>query len=141
MKLASKIASKARMVPRSENGAGSKCRRFRWIVPKNYITLKAGLIPGELYINVTRFHGNALDDRTLSRAEIEIRKQTYCAFDFLKQYVKGFENSIFLEVAPKLGVRVTRRIKGCYVLTEVDVRGEARFDDAIGLCNSLLAGC
>jgi len=109
---------------------------FDWIVPKDHMTLKAGLIPGELNINVTRFHGNALDDRVLSRAEIEIRKQSYCAFDFLKKYVKGFEKAIFLEVAPKLGVRETRRVRGRYVLTEQDVRSGARFDDAIGLCNS-----
>ncbi|MCF8565580.1 FAD-dependent oxidoreductase [Alicyclobacillus tolerans] len=114
----------------------AKNEGFPWIVPKDHMTLKAGLIPGELNINVTRFHGNGLDDRTLSKAEIEIRKQAYCAFDFLKQYVKGFENAIFLEVAPKLGIRETRRIQGHYVLTEADVRGEARFEDAIGLCNS-----
>jgi hypothetical protein len=49
--------------------------------------------------------------------------------------VRGFENAIFLEVAPKLGVRETRRIVGEYVLTEHDVRHEARFPDAIGLSN------
>ncbi len=109
---------------------------FKWIIPKDHMTLKSGLIPGEININVTRVHGNALDDRTLSRAELEIRKQAYSAFDFLKRYVGGFENAIFLEVAPKLGVRETRRIKGRYVLTEHDVRNQARFDDAIGICNS-----
>ncbi|MBT9330146.1 FAD-dependent oxidoreductase [Paracidobacterium acidisoli] len=114
----------------------AKCEGFSWIIPRNDITLKAGLIPGELNVNVTRFHGNALDERVLSRAEIEIRRQAYCAFDFLRQYVKGFERSVFLEVAPKLGVRETRRIRGQYVLTEDDVRGGARFRDAIGLCNA-----
>ncbi|MCL4368989.1 MAG: FAD-dependent oxidoreductase [Actinobacteria bacterium] len=108
---------------------------FRWIVPKNHITMKAGLIPGEMNINATRFHGNGLDDRTLSRAEVEIRKQAYCAFDFLKRYVRGFENAVFLEVAPRLGVRETRRITGEYVLTEYDVLHEARFGDSIGLSN------
>jgi hypothetical protein len=108
---------------------------FKWIVPKNHITFKAGLIPGEVSINATRFHGNALDPRTLSRAEIEIRKQAYNIFDFLKKYVRGFENAIFLEVAPKIGVRETRRIVGEYILTEHDARNEARFDDAIGLSN------
>lgn len=109
---------------------------FRWDIPKDHMTLKSGLIPGEINVNVTRVHGNALDDRTLSRAELDIRKQAYTAFDFLKRYVGGFENAIFLEVAPKLGVRETRRIEGRYVLTEQDVRGQARFDDAIGICNS-----
>ncbi len=109
---------------------------FNWIIPKDHITMKTGLIPGEISVNVTRFQGNGLDDRDLSRAEIEIRKQAYCAFDFLQRYVAGFDKAIFLEVAPKLGVRETRRILGQYVLTEADVRGQARFADAIGLCNS-----
>jgi hypothetical protein len=109
---------------------------FNWIIPKDHITMKTGLIPGEISVNVTRFQGNGLDDRDLSRAEIEIRKQAYCAFDFLQRYVKGFESAIFLEVAPKLGIRETRRVTGQYVLTEADVRGNKRFDDAIGLCNS-----
>lgn len=108
---------------------------FNWIIPKNHITLKAGLIPGEVNINATRFHGNGLDERTLTRAVIEIRKQAYNIYDFLKKYVPGFENAIFLEVAPKLGIRETRRIVGEYILTEHDVRNEARFDDAIGLSN------
>ena len=109
---------------------------FNWIIPKDHITMKTGLIPGEISVNVTRFQGNGLDDRDLSQAEIEIRKQAYCAFDFLQRYVKGFETAIFLEVAPKLGIRETRRVTGQYVLTEADVRGNKRFDDAIGLCNS-----
>ncbi|WP_348635141.1 FAD-dependent oxidoreductase [Paenibacillus sp. PvP091] len=109
---------------------------FNWIVPKDHMTLKGALIPGELSINVTRVHGNGLNARDLTRAEIEIRKQAYSVFDFLKKYVRGFDNAIFLEVAPKLGIRETRRIVGDYILTEHDVRNEARFEDAIGLCNS-----
>jgi hypothetical protein len=120
----------------SKRIAQARSDGFNWIIPRDNITLKAALIPGELNINVTRFHGNGLDDRVLSRAEIEIRKQSYCAFDFLKRYVKGFEKAIFLEVAPKLGVRETRRIRGQYVLTEADIRANARFSDAIGLCNA-----
>ncbi|MHB8770262.1 MAG: FAD-dependent oxidoreductase [Syntrophales bacterium] len=108
---------------------------FEWIVPKNHITLKAGLIPGEVSINATRFHGNGLDERDLSRAVIEIRKQAYNVYEFLKKYVRGFEKAVFLEVAPKLGIRETRRMIGEYILSDRDVRSEARFDDAIGLSN------
>jgi hypothetical protein len=115
--------------------AQARANGFRWIIPRNNLTLKAGLIPGELNVNVTRFHGNALDDRTRSRAELEIRKQAYCAFDFLKSYVDGFQQAIFLELG-RLGIRETRRIRGEYVLSEQDVRSGARFDDAIGLCNA-----
>ncbi|WP_062227665.1 FAD-dependent oxidoreductase [Aureimonas frigidaquae] len=109
---------------------------FDWIIPKDHITMKTGLMPGEISVNVTRYQGNGLNDRDLSRAEIEIRKQAYCAFDFLQRYVGGFADAIFLEVAPKLGVRETRRIVGAYEITEADVRGNRRFEDGIGLCNS-----
>lgn len=109
---------------------------FEWIVPKDHITLKAGLLPGEININVTRYHGNALDPRVRSRAALEVRKQAYCAFDFLRRYVGGFEDSVLLDVAPVLGVRETRRIVGDYILTEKDVRSNARFPDAIGLSNA-----
>ncbi len=109
---------------------------FPWIIPKDHLTMKAGLVPGEINVNATRVHGNALDDRVRSRATIEIRKQAYNCFDFLKKYVRGFEQAIFLDVAPVLGVRETRRVVGGYILSETDVRNEARFDDAIGLCNS-----
>lgn len=109
---------------------------FRWILPRDHMILRAGLIPGEIVVNVTRVHGNALDERDLSRAEIEVRRQAYCAFDFFKGYLPGFERAIFLEASPKLGVRETRRIVGRYVLTGEDVVSNARFEDAIGLCNS-----
>lgn len=109
---------------------------FDWIVPKDHVTLKAGLLPGEININVTRYQGNALDPRVRTRAALEVRKQAYCAFDFLKRYVGGFEDSVLLDIAPVLGVRETRRIVGDYVLTEDDVRSEARFADSIGLSNA-----
>ena len=109
---------------------------FDWIVPKDHITIKAGLLPGEINVNVTRFHGNALDPRVRTQATLEVRKQAYNAFDFLKRYVGGFEDSVLLDIAPVLGVRETRRILGDYVLTEDDVRSEARFEDSIGLSNA-----
>jgi hypothetical protein len=111
---------------------------FDWVIPKSHLHMKAGLLPGELNVNATRVQGNALDPRTRSRAAIEVRKQAYNAFDFLKRYVRGMESAILLDVAPVLGVRETRRIEGDYVLTEDDVRSEARFTDAIGLSNAPL---
>lgn len=105
-------------------------------LPKDTITVKTGLLPGEINVNATRFHGNALDDRVLTHAELEVRKQAYNAFDFLKKYVPGFEQAVFLEVAPRLGVRETRRIVGDYVLTINDVRSGSLFPDSIALAKA-----
>jgi len=107
-----------------------------WKVPKGYISVKSGMMPGEVNLNATRFQGNGLDERTLSEAEIELRKQAYNVVDFLRKYVPGFEQALLLEVAPKLGVRETRRILGDYLLSGDDVKAERRFPDAIALSRS-----
>lgn len=120
----------------SKRIAQARAEGFDWIVPKDHITVKAGLFPDEVNLNITRVFGDALDERDLSRAEIEVRRQGYSVFEFLRHYVPGFEKSRMLEVAPRLGVRESRRIVCDYVLTGEDVTHEARFPDAIGLCNS-----
>ncbi|TDF64933.1 FAD-dependent oxidoreductase [Cupriavidus sp. L7L] len=119
----------------SERISKARSDGFQWIVPRDSIVLKAGMLPGEINLNATRFHGNALDPRDRTRAAIELRKQAYCIHDFLRRYVDGFQNSVLYDIAPTLGVRETRRVIGDYVLTKEDVRTEARFDDAIGLSN------
>lgn len=107
-----------------------------WTLPKNYLTIKTGLLPGELNLNITRVQGDALDERTLSRAEIEIRKQAYEAVDFVRRYIPGCGNAVLLDIAPKIGVRETRRIVGDYVLTGEDVGDGRRFADSIGLAKA-----
>jgi len=114
----------------------ARAQGFRWIVPRNRFSIRSGLLPGEVNVNATRVQGNALDPADRTRAAIEMRRQAYCLMDFLKAYVGGFENAVLFEVAPVLGVRETRRIHGDYVLTGTDVRGQARFSDAIGLCDA-----
>jgi hypothetical protein len=58
------------------------------------------------------FRGSGLAERGVSGAEIEIRKQAHCTFDFIKYYVGGCEDSISLELAPKFGICETRRVVG-----------------------------
>jgi len=108
----------------------------KWAFPKNYLTVKTGLLPGEINLNITRFQGNGLDERVLSRAEVELRRQAYEAVDFCKRYLPGFESSALLDVAPKLGVRETRRITGDYVLTGDDVKSGRRFEDSVGFARA-----
>lgn len=111
----------------------ARSQGFDWTLPRDRMLVKAGVIPGEVNLNVTRVHGDPLDERTRTRAELEVERQAYVAFDFLRQYVPGFAHAVLLEVAPRLGVRESRRIVGEHVVSAEEVRGEARFDDAIGL--------
>ncbi|MDA8219617.1 MAG: FAD-dependent oxidoreductase [Dehalococcoidales bacterium] len=109
-----------------------------WRIPKNNITIKTGMLPGELNINATRFQGNALDERTLSEGEVELRRQAYNAFDFFRKYVPGCEEAALLDIGPLIGVRETRRIAGDYTLTYDEVKSQSRFRDAVGLSRCAL---
>jgi hypothetical protein len=51
---------------------------------------------------------------------------------FLRE-VPGFERSYISDIAPQVGIRETRRVRGLYELTEADVLECASFDDTVGV--------
>lgn len=94
--------------------------------------------PREWRANVTQLAGptgaalDALDARQLSAGEVEGRRQIVEYMRFLRAEVPGFEHATLAEIAPQLGVRETRRVRGRYALAEEDILASARFADTIG---------
>lgn len=94
---------------------------------------------GEWRANVTQLarpDGRAVDatrHAELSDAELEGRRQVDAFFRFLTSRVPGFENAYLLEIAPQLGIRETRRIRGAHVLSVDDVLSLRDFEDNVGL--------
>jgi hypothetical protein len=92
----------------------------------------------EWRVNLTQLanaEGNAMDGtdaRELSEAEMLGRRQIAEVAGFLKE-VPGFEHSYIVDIAPQVGIRETRRVRGLYQLTEADVLDCASFDDTIGV--------
>lgn len=92
----------------------------------------------EWRVNLTQLanrEGNAMngtDARELSEAEILGRRQIAEVAGFLRE-VPGFERSYIVDIAPQVGIRETRRVRGAYQLTEADVLECASFDDTIGV--------
>jgi hypothetical protein len=92
----------------------------------------------EWRVNLTQLanaDGNAMDGtdaRELSEAEMLGRRQIAEVAGFLKE-VPGFEHSYIVDIAPQVGIRETRRVRGLYQLTEADVLDCASFDDTIGV--------
>ncbi|MES2940389.1 MAG: FAD-dependent oxidoreductase [Pseudomonadota bacterium] len=92
----------------------------------------------EWRVNLTQLanaEGNAMDGtdaRELSAAEMQGRRQIAEVAGFLKE-VPGFERSYIVDIAPQVGIRETRRVRGLYQLTEPDVLECASFDDTIGV--------
>ncbi|GAB3760980.1 FAD-dependent oxidoreductase [Ramlibacter monticola] len=92
----------------------------------------------EWRVNLTQLanrEGNAMDGtdaRDLSEAEVLGRRQIAEVAGFLRE-VPGFESCYIVDIAPQVGIRETRRVRGLYQLTEADVLECASFDDTVGV--------
>ncbi|WP_299088511.1 FAD-dependent oxidoreductase [uncultured Metabacillus sp.] len=88
--------------------------------------------PGEVIFNTTRLLGfDSTDPWSLSKAEIEGRKQCRELENFMKKYMVGFENAVVVSTGPSIGVRSSRQIVGLYTLTAEDLLEQRKFDDVI----------
>jgi hypothetical protein len=76
---------------------------------------------------------SGIDAEQLSFGEVEGRRQCRDTFEFLREAAPGFERAYIAEIAPQIGIRETRRVRGEYMLTEDDVLDCAQFADSIGV--------
>lgn len=87
---------------------------------------------GEVTINMTRLQGyNPLNQKELTKAEIEGRSQIKECMAFLKKYIPGFENSYILATPSQIGVRESRHVECLYMVTKEDVLNHTEFYDSI----------
>ncbi len=88
--------------------------------------------PGEVIINTSRIiKHDATDPWSLTKAEIEGRKQVRELENFLIKRVPGFENAVLESSGPAIGVRSSRNIRGLYVLSPEDLVACRKFEDTI----------
>ncbi len=93
--------------------------------------------PGVALIHMTRISGvDPVDPESLSRAEVEGRRQVQEYYRFLRDRVPGFERAVIVATSPAIGVRESRRVFGDYRLTRDDVLEGRRFDDEVVLCGA-----
>lgn len=86
----------------------------------------------EVCINSTRvWNVDPLKTDQLSATMSPLFDQVWTCVKFLKNRVPGFEQAHFAAVAPRLGIRETRRILGEYMLTDEDVGTGRKYDDGI----------
>lgn len=86
----------------------------------------------EVCINSTRV---TLDDPMqsldLAVALSELTRQVDVCSRFLRKNVPGFANATLSGLAPRIGIRETRRVTGEYVLTTEDVKSARKFADGV----------
>ncbi len=89
-----------------------------------------------MHFNSTRVVGeSALDGWSLTRAEVEGRRQVDELARFLKKNIPGFENAYLQKSGAQIGIRESRRVKGKYELTADDVVKGNKYDDGVA-CGS-----
>jgi hypothetical protein len=97
---------------------------------------------GELtYMNLIHLAGcDGTDPDSMTRFEIEGRRQSMLAIEALRRYTPGCEGARLRNFGMSIGIRDTRKIDAAYNMTESDVRNEGRFEDTIGIYPEFIDG-
>lgn len=74
-----------------------------------------------------------LDIKDLTETEMGVRRTMFGAIDYLKQNIPGFEDAYLIDIAPQLGTRGSRRIRGVYQLTKADLDNTFEHEDTISV--------
>lgn len=116
------------------------------IIPKHLNTIAGtwGAIhdTGELtYMNLVHLAGvDGTDPDSMTRGEVEGRKQAMLAIEALRRFMPGCKGVRLRNFGMTIGIRDTRKIDAVYNMTEADVRHEGRFEDTIGIYPEFIDG-
>ncbi len=119
--------------------------------------LEAGLLPPNLatiagtwgtvsdqgdltYLNMVHLYLDGTDPDDLTEGEMGGRKQAMLAVQALQGFMPGCEEAKLRNFGMTLGIRDTRKLDALYNMTGADVRGQARFDDSIGIFPEFIDG-
>ncbi|WP_424975651.1 FAD-dependent oxidoreductase [Dinoroseobacter sp. S124A] len=97
---------------------------------------------GELtYMNLVHMDEvDGTDPDSLTKGEIEGRRQAMLAIDALRRYMPGCAGARLRNFGMTVGIRDTRKIDAAYNMTETDVREQGRFEDSIGIYPEFIDG-
>jgi hypothetical protein len=87
----------------------------------------------EVWTNEAHIHVDCTVAEELMRAEFYGRERAAAALEFYRKHMPGFENAQWVDTAPQLGTRESRRIKGIHWLTVEDCDSEVLFEDTVVL--------
>lgn len=123
------------LIPKLMDEAEAKGRRF----PRKKPIVRPQRDPIEWRANLTQIRNadgtavSGIDARQLSAGEVEGRRQCWDVFEFIREVTPGFERAYIVEIAPQIGIRETRRVKGEAMVSEDDILECRDFPDAIGV--------
>ncbi len=102
-----------------------------------YLHKEKGLIikiPFEDYgfLTIPSLHLDDLTAQTLTKAEINLRKQAQSYVEAFKRYVPYLKDIRLVSTGPRIGIRESRRIIGEEILNHEDVLAGRKREDSIG---------
>lgn len=97
---------------------------------------------GELtYMNLIHLAGcDGTDPDSLTKFEMEGRRQAMLAIEALREYTPGCRNIRLRNFGMTIGIRDTRKVDCFYNMTSQDVREQGRFEDSIGIFPEFIDG-
>lgn len=97
---------------------------------------------GELtYMNLVHLAGcDGTDPDSMTRFEIEGRKQAMLAIEALRRYTPGCAGARLRNFGMTIGIRDTRKIDAVHNITEDETRNQGRFEDTIGIYPEFIDG-
>lgn len=103
--------------------------------PRENVLLFATCHDDVYHFNTTRVVKlDPTDPVEVTKAEIIAREQVFEMMELLKE-IPGYENAWLQSTALQIGIRESRMVEGEYKLTVEDLKGLARFPDAIAVAN------
>lgn len=89
-------------------------------------------LPGIVWCNCPHMVGlDGVSVEDLTRADALGRERIATLLGYVRQNLPGFETAFVVDVAPQLGVRQSRLLKGAYVVTKDDVSSRRHFHDSV----------
>lgn len=108
--------------------------RYREIV-EAACALNAGTMPDKgRYVKGV----DVTDAAALSACESQFRREYFAALYYLREHLPGWQHAQVRETLPQIGVRLSRRVRGEYVVTDADLRASRHFEDGIARLGSFL---
>ena len=110
-----------------------------WDLPRRCLNMYCGVGEDVWLVNNGRIPGiDSTDSESLTKAEIEGRRQTKVMMDFLRKYVPGCEKAILMCTGSTVGIRESRHVAGEAMLRVADVmNGDVPEDSVLLAANSV----
>lgn len=105
-----------------------------WDLPRRCLNMYRGVGPDVWLVNNGRIPGvDSTDSESLSKTEVEGRRQTKVMMDFLRKYVPGCENIVLMGTGSTVGIRESRHVEGEAMLKVEDVMNGVVPEDSVFL--------